>query len=174
MGDPNDLKRARACESCRGLKVRCDQDPNNPDAPCRRCAKAKRPCIITAPSRKRQKKTDSRVAELERKIDALTATLHAQNSDVPSPDRTVSRHSAQVSSPESTHSRARQRSQSRSSNQISTSRANGYTQEHRTSLAGTPKNSQHKNPLKRPHSGEGQRKWILLLHCSLRAINRNY
>ena len=33
--------------------------------------------MITPPSRKRQKKTDSRVAELERKIDALTATLHA-------------------------------------------------------------------------------------------------
>lgn len=33
--------------------------------------------MVTAPSRKRQKKTDSRVAELERKIDALTASLHA-------------------------------------------------------------------------------------------------
>lgn len=32
------------------------------------------------PSRKRQKKTDSRVAELEKKIDALTATLHAAKS----------------------------------------------------------------------------------------------
>lgn len=34
--------------------------------------------ITTPPTRKRQKKADSRVAELERKIDALTATLHAQ------------------------------------------------------------------------------------------------
>ena len=33
--------------------------------------------MVTAPSRKRQKKTDSRVAELEKKIDALTASLHA-------------------------------------------------------------------------------------------------
>lgn len=77
-GDPNDPKRSRACEACRGLKVRCDQDPNNADAPCKRCAKAKRNCVITAPSRKRQKKTDSRVAELEKKIDALTASLNAQ------------------------------------------------------------------------------------------------
>ena len=44
---------------------------------CRRCAKAGRICVVTAPSRKRQKKTDSRVAELEKKIDALTASLHA-------------------------------------------------------------------------------------------------
>ncbi|ORX96806.1 hypothetical protein BCR34DRAFT_669144 [Clohesyomyces aquaticus] len=73
---PGDLKRARACDSCRGLKVRCDQV--RPDQACKRCEKAKRPCITTPPTRKRQKKADSRVAELERKIDALTATLHAQ------------------------------------------------------------------------------------------------
>ena len=76
--DPNDLKRPRACEACRQLKVRCEPDDNSPTGSCRRCAKASRQCVITAPSRKRQKKTDSRVAELEKKIDALTATLHAQ------------------------------------------------------------------------------------------------
>ena len=44
---------------------------------CRRCAKAGRHCVVTLPTRKRQKKTDTRVAELERKIDALTASLQA-------------------------------------------------------------------------------------------------
>ena len=72
---PADSKRPRACEACRGLKVRCEPDPVK--GTCRRCAKAGRNCVVTAPSRKRQKKTDSRVAELERKIDALTASLHA-------------------------------------------------------------------------------------------------
>ena len=76
-GNPNDPKRPRACEACRGLKVRCEPVPNNPDGPCKRCAKANRNCVVTVPSRKRQKKTDSRVAELEKKIDALTATLQA-------------------------------------------------------------------------------------------------
>lgn len=71
-----DQKRPRACEACRGLKVRCDQDPAHPEIPCKRCAKAGRPCVITQPSRKRQKKADSRVAELEKKLDALTAALH--------------------------------------------------------------------------------------------------
>ncbi|OJJ34447.1 hypothetical protein ASPWEDRAFT_582839 [Aspergillus wentii DTO 134E9] len=80
--DPNDpyadLKRPRACEACRQLKVRCEPDPINPNGPsCKRCAKAGRACVVTAPTRKRQKKTDSRVAELERKIDALTASLQA-------------------------------------------------------------------------------------------------
>ena len=61
----DDAKRPRACEACRGLKVRCDQDASHPEVPCRRCAKAGRQCVITQPTRKRQKKSDSRVAELE-------------------------------------------------------------------------------------------------------------
>ena len=76
-GDANDPKRSRACEACRGLKVRCE--PALDDGPCKRCKKAGRECVVTAPSRKRQRKTDSRVSELERKIDALTASLHAKN-----------------------------------------------------------------------------------------------
>lgn len=76
-GGDGDPKKARACESCRGLKVRCVPDPADPEGACRRCAKAGRACVVTQPTRKRQKKTDSRVAELERKIDALTASLQA-------------------------------------------------------------------------------------------------
>ncbi|KAL1855054.1 hypothetical protein Plec18170_004468 [Paecilomyces lecythidis] len=76
--DPlEDLKRPRACEACRQLKVRCEPDNDHPTGACRRCAKAGRACVVTAPTRKRQKKTDSRVAELEKKIDALTASLQA-------------------------------------------------------------------------------------------------
>jgi len=88
-GGPNDPKRPRACEACRGLKVRCEPDPNNPDGPCKRCNKANRNCVVTVPSRKRQKKTDSRVAELEKKInaltDALTEKLQAQPGSVTLP-----------------------------------------------------------------------------------------
>lgn len=79
--DPNDLKRPRACEACRQLKVKCEPDENSPTGSCRRCAKANRQCLVTAPSRKRQKKTDSRVAELEKKIDALTASLAARGGE---------------------------------------------------------------------------------------------
>jgi hypothetical protein len=57
--------------------VKCIIDPASGE-PCKRCAKAGRQCIVTPPTRKRQKKADSRVAELERKIDALTATLAAR------------------------------------------------------------------------------------------------
>ncbi|WPH01490.1 Hypothetical protein R9X50_00433600 [Acrodontium crateriforme] len=78
----DDAKRSRACEACRGLKVRCDQDPAHPEIPCRRCAKAGRQCIITQPSRKRQKKADSRVAELEKKLEALTSALLQQRQGI--------------------------------------------------------------------------------------------
>lgn len=76
----SDTKRPRACEACRGLKVKCD--PDLVKGTCRRCAKAGRQCIVTAPSRKRQKKTDNRVAELEKKINALEASLHATKGEV--------------------------------------------------------------------------------------------
>ncbi|EEP76831.1 predicted protein [Uncinocarpus reesii 1704] len=81
-----DLKRPRACEACRQLKVRCDPDPGHPDGSCKRCAKAMRRCVVTVPTRKRQKKADNRVAELERKIDALTASLHASRAQVSAGD----------------------------------------------------------------------------------------
>ena len=83
--DPNDLKRPRACEACRQLKVKCELDDSNPNATCKRCAKAGRQCVVTAPTRKRQKKTDSRVAELEKKIDALTQSLVARGGAAPHP-----------------------------------------------------------------------------------------
>ncbi|RJE25366.1 Transcription factor, partial [Aspergillus sclerotialis] len=79
--DPLELKRPRACEACRQLKVRCEPDASNPNGSCKRCAKTGRNCVVTVPTRKRQKKTDSRVAELERKIDALTASLQAKGPD---------------------------------------------------------------------------------------------
>ena len=70
-----ETKRPRACEACRGLKVRCVPDPVK--GSCKRCAKAGRQCVITAPSRKRQRKNDSRITELEQKIEALQASLQA-------------------------------------------------------------------------------------------------
>ena len=69
-------RRPRACEACRGLKVRCEFDGGSRD--CKRCMKAGRPCQVTQPSRKRQKKTDTKVAELERKLEDLRSELVAK------------------------------------------------------------------------------------------------
>lgn len=75
IADQDSARPPRACETCRTLKVRCEPDAHDPRGACKRCAKTSRECVVTAPKRKRQKKTDSRVADLEKKIDALTASL---------------------------------------------------------------------------------------------------
>ena len=66
----------RACESCRTRKIRClPQDPSK-DAKCQRCAKSGRECIYSSPEkRKRRKRTDARVADLEHMVQMLAARL---------------------------------------------------------------------------------------------------
>lgn len=80
----------RSCESCRSLKVRCFPDPKAPDQ-CQRCAKAKRTCIFVAPQRRRpRKRTDSRVAQLEREMrqmrSLLKGRLHTDETSTASDD----------------------------------------------------------------------------------------
>ncbi|KAL1846292.1 hypothetical protein Plec18170_009281 [Paecilomyces lecythidis] len=65
----------RSCESCRALKVRCLPNPETPNQ-CQRCAKAKRACLFVAPQKRRpRKRTDSRVAQLEREMRAMRVLL---------------------------------------------------------------------------------------------------
>ncbi|KKK17179.1 hypothetical protein P175DRAFT_0492918 [Aspergillus ochraceoroseus IBT 24754] len=65
----------RSCESCRSLKVRCLPDPASPNQ-CQRCTKAKRHCVFVAPQRRRpRKRTDSRVAQLEREMRQMRSFL---------------------------------------------------------------------------------------------------
>ncbi|KAI4140795.1 MAG: hypothetical protein L6R39_005657 [Caloplaca ligustica] len=66
----------RACESCRARKVRClPEDPTT----CQRCARSGRDCIYTAPEkRRRRKRTDTRVAELEHMVQMLAAKLEEE------------------------------------------------------------------------------------------------
>lgn len=69
------IKRPRACEACRHLKVRCIPSPDSTDGACRRCVRGKRQCIVTAPTRRRPKRTDAKVVELEKQIEALKTSL---------------------------------------------------------------------------------------------------
>ncbi|KAJ5347473.1 uncharacterized protein N7506_000726 [Penicillium brevicompactum] len=65
----------RSCESCRSLKVRCLPNPSTPHQ-CQRCAKGKRSCIFVAPQRRRpRKRTDSRVAQLEKEMRVMRSLL---------------------------------------------------------------------------------------------------
>src|SRR5689334_687614 len=67
-----DPKKARACQACRQMKIRCEPVDNQDY--CKRCAKMNIQCLVSEPARKRQK-TAHRVSQLEKKIDALTAAL---------------------------------------------------------------------------------------------------
>ncbi|KAJ5206851.1 Transcription factor [Penicillium cf. griseofulvum] len=65
----------RSCESCRSLKVRCLPSPSTPNQ-CQRCAKGKRSCVFVAPQRRRpRKRTDSRVAQLEKEMRVMRSLL---------------------------------------------------------------------------------------------------
>ncbi|KAI0199120.1 hypothetical protein F4808DRAFT_221133 [Astrocystis sublimbata] len=84
--DHGDAKRPRACEACRGLKVKCEPEPTSKDR-CKRCAKAGRECVVTKPVRKRQRKTDSRINELEKKVHKYMEIMeaHTKNAGLPPP-----------------------------------------------------------------------------------------
>lgn len=65
----------RACAFCRSQKVRCIMDEGNEEV-CQRCIKAGRTCVFTPIQKRRQRKrTDTRVAELEREMKAMQAML---------------------------------------------------------------------------------------------------
>lgn len=65
----------RSCESCRSLKVRCLPSPSTPNQ-CQRCAKGKKTCVFVAPQRRRpRKRTDSRVAQLEKEMRMMRSLL---------------------------------------------------------------------------------------------------
>ena len=66
---PKDQRSNRACEAYRLLKVRCLSDETSPSSQCQRCRRAKRSCVFAAPQKRRpRKRTDTRVAELEREV----------------------------------------------------------------------------------------------------------
>lgn len=65
----------RACAHCRSQKVRCLPDESNPNT-CQRCSRTGRQCVFTPlQKRKQRKRTDTRVAELEREMRAMRALL---------------------------------------------------------------------------------------------------
>jgi hypothetical protein len=75
-GQVNNVRTAHACESCRHLKVRCLSNENLSIRKCQRCARLNQECIIKprAP-RKPRKRTDARVGELEKQVEALRAAF---------------------------------------------------------------------------------------------------
>ncbi|KAJ5654444.1 hypothetical protein N7490_001447 [Penicillium lividum] len=76
----------RSCESCRNLKVRCLPNPNTPNQ-CQRCSKGKKVCTFVAPQRRRpRKRTDSRVAQLEKEMRMMRSLIKDKIREESEPD----------------------------------------------------------------------------------------
>lgn len=61
----------KACDNCRSQKVRCITDTTE-SGKCQRCSRMNRACIFRpVQKRKSRKRTDARVAELEREVEAM-------------------------------------------------------------------------------------------------------
>jgi hypothetical protein len=75
-GQMNNVRTAHACESCRHLKVRCLSNDNLSIRKCQRCSRLNQECIIKPRGpRKPRKRTDARVGELEKQVEALRAAF---------------------------------------------------------------------------------------------------
>ena len=79
-----DKKRARACDNCHSIKIKCELGSTGADPPCARCERLHKPCIISPP--KRQK---DRVAELEEQVKTLTKLLESQQLQATPPESSV-------------------------------------------------------------------------------------
>ena len=79
----------RACEPCRLLKVRClPADTSVATQPgtqkCARCLKSGKECVFASPKRRRQRKrTDTRVADLEKEVRTLRSYLKRRDELTP-------------------------------------------------------------------------------------------
>lgn len=76
----------RACTHCRTLKTRCLLDETNPSV-CERCVRFGRQCVF-APIQRRnpRRRTDARVAELEKEMSALRAMVKASDASSVAPN----------------------------------------------------------------------------------------
>ena len=76
LGRGKDTRTRHACETCRLQKVRCLSNSDASVQKCQRCARLNQECLLKprAPRRMR-KRTDTRVAELERKVEVLRAAF---------------------------------------------------------------------------------------------------
>ena len=81
----------RACASCRSQKVRCMPDDAHPTGDvCQRCARSGRPCVFTPlQKRKQRKRTDTRVAELEKEMRQMRQQLSRKQAHIDQADEAV-------------------------------------------------------------------------------------
>ncbi|KAH6636618.1 hypothetical protein F5144DRAFT_187219 [Chaetomium tenue] len=87
------LKGPRACATCAKAKSRCIAGPRGQEK-CERCHRLRKPCSsqTPAPARKRKEPKPTRVAELERRLEDLSARMESVQRQVPEPSPSNSDH----------------------------------------------------------------------------------
>ncbi|EXJ62053.1 hypothetical protein A1O7_02486 [Cladophialophora yegresii CBS 114405] len=79
------VRSSRACITCRRMKTRCEIDEALGSA-CKLCIRTRRQCIMQDIPRRRKRKTTERVADLEEKINILTALLASKDAGASTTD----------------------------------------------------------------------------------------
>ncbi|RMY51439.1 hypothetical protein D0865_06346 [Hortaea werneckii] len=91
----SDVPAHRACAHCRSQKVRCLPSDTNPNI-CQRCVRTGRPCTFTPlQKRKQRKRTDTRVAELEKEMRHMRQMLKDKQDGASGPSSKASTVNAQ-------------------------------------------------------------------------------
>lgn len=81
-----------ACEPCRARKIRCQRIENDLSNRCARCEKLNLSCLLHVPNtRRRRKRTDIRVSELENELKLLKQRIDATAEDGESSSTMVTR-----------------------------------------------------------------------------------
>lgn len=78
----NTPKLNRSCEQCRVRKIRCHVSDVPGGSKCTRCTQRGFPCIFVPASKRRRKRTDVRIKELERKVESLLPLARRTSCDV--------------------------------------------------------------------------------------------
>ncbi|KAI4268483.1 MAG: hypothetical protein L6R38_007830 [Xanthoria sp. 2 TBL-2021] len=80
LQDPLIKEVPRACEACRMRKIKCKPPLSSSTRICECCATSNRECIfIVRSNKRRRRRTDARVTELEKQIEALGALVNQRN-----------------------------------------------------------------------------------------------
>ncbi|KAL8673191.1 MAG: hypothetical protein Q9168_002383 [Polycauliona sp. 1 TL-2023] len=78
----------KACEACRLRKIKCKPPLSSSTRICECCATSNRECVFVVRSNKRRRRrTDARVTQLEQQIEALGALVGQRGSNAPSDRR---------------------------------------------------------------------------------------
>lgn len=71
----------RSCEECRARKIRCYISDSPGSSRCTRCIQRELPCTFVPAAKRKRRRVDSRIKELEKKIESLLPIISREDHD---------------------------------------------------------------------------------------------